>query len=219
MADIENPVIFSVSTKQLLDDVRNNQAFNHTMWSSEELLSIRTEARHHYFNAQKGKCAFCKQSLSLKSSFNCQVEHIVPKSLHPEYIFTAENLCVICADCNEIKREQETLNAVPETIKQKTKRKKYPRSSNAFLIIHPHFDNYDDHILIVNGLYVDRGSKKGNFTIGACNLNRRLAKFGWEPEIVDDAVLMNEMNLYLKEKGELKRIRHLTNIKAHLSNM
>ncbi|MEN7547353.1 HNH endonuclease [Rapidithrix thailandica] len=219
MADIETPISFSSETLEFIKSIDIDNDFSHEDWGNDEYMSIRKEARNFYRIEQKGNCAYCRGPVSMKSASNCQVEHIVPKSLHKEFAFTPKNLCVVCADCNEIKREQETIGDIKETLKTPRKVKKYPRSSGAFLIVHPHFDNYADHILIVNGLYVDKSSKKGNFTIGTCNLNRRLAEFGWESDILDDSELMNEMNSYITETSQVKRTKSLNKIKAQLFNI
>ncbi len=219
MADIENEVKFSKTTKALIKQFEESSVLSYQNWGDKEFLPIRSEARKHYRQEQNGKCAFCKEPVSIRSASNCQVEHIVPKSLHEDYIFTPKNLCVICADCNEIKREQETLGIIPDTFSSNKKKKLYPRASSAFKIVHPHIDDYDEHILIVNGLYVDKGSKKGNFTIGACNLNRRLAEFGYDPEIIDEDNLIDDMNNFIDEKDSVKRAKTLNKIKNELFNI
>lgn len=190
--------------------------FSHVSWGDDDLEEVRKEIRDFYKYQQKGVCSYCRQPVSLISVANCHVEHIAPKSLHLDFIFNPKNLCVICADCNQIKRNQETLGDIPETIKNVSGRKRYPISSGAFKIVHPHFDNYDDHIVIVNGCYIDKGSKKGNFTIGACNLNRKLGVFGWEPIIINDEKLTSDMNSYIEEKDPEVRKKHLSNIKKQL---
>ena len=215
MADITSCIEYSKETKASIKK-KESSHFNHTNWGDDDLLEVRKEIRKFYRTKQKGICAFCKQTVSLISASNCHIEHIVPKSLHLEYIFTPKNLCVICADCNQIKRDQETLNEIPQTMNKSDSRKKYPKSGNGFYIVHPHFDNYDDHILIINGYYIDKSSKKGNFTIGACNLNRKLAEFGWEPEFVNDSVIIDEMNSFIDETDSLKRTNHLNNIRNQL---
>jgi hypothetical protein len=123
---------------------------------------------------------------------------------------------VICADCNEIKRGQETLNQVVDNVIKGKDRKAYPRTTNAFLIYHPHFDKYEDHIEIVgNYFYVDK-TKKGHFTIGACRLNRKLYEFGWQREIVDESKIVQIMNDFLKEKNIIKRAHLLKKIQNQI---
>jgi uncharacterized protein (TIGR02646 family) len=208
-------LLFSKKSEETIN-LRLLNPFSYSNWSDECLQEVRKEIRDFYKHHQRGVCSYCKQAISLVSVANCHIEHIVPKSLHSDFIFTPKNLCVICADCNQIKRDQETLGEIPETMTKASSRKRYPTSSSAFKIVHPHFDDYDDHILIINGCYIDKGSKKGNFTIGACNLNRKLAVFGWEPEIVDDDKITNEMSLYIDEKDPEKRKTRLGNIKKQL---
>jgi len=145
---------------------------------------LRSAIRRFYRSEQVGICSYCRGQVSISSAANCHVEHIVPKSLYIDFIFEEKNFCVICADCNTIKRDQETTGDVPDTVVNGKKRKQYPRSSNAFHIVHPHFDNWNDHIELFEVFYVDK-TAKGHFTIGACVLNRRLREFGWEKEITD----------------------------------
>ncbi|SHK31442.1 HNH endonuclease [Epilithonimonas mollis] len=184
-------------------------------WDCDENLTLRCEIREYYRRQQKGICSYCKQVVSIVYATNCHVEHIAPKSLHPEYIFEPQNLCVICSECNQIKRNQETIGTISNTIRKKYK-KKYPDKSEDFYIVHPHFDNYDDHIIIVNGLYIDKDSAKGNFTIGACRLNRRLGLVGWELEVVDEPDLINDFNNFIDEKNSLKKYSILDKIKKKL---
>ncbi len=215
MADISSSINISKDSQNVIDE-RLKSSFSYSNWSDDDLAIVRKEIRDFYRNEQKGICSYCRQSVSLVSALNCHVEHIVPKSLHLDFIFTPKNLCVICADCNQIKKEQETLGQIPQTMTKANSRKRYPTSSGAFKIVHPHFDNYEDHILVLNGYYIDKGSKKGNFTIGACNLNRKLGAFGWEPEITNDKELINNMNAYIEEDDSLRRAKLLSNLKKKL---
>tara|TARA_Y100000588_G_C14208168_1_gene905536 strand:+ start:428 stop:1081 length:654 start_codon:yes stop_codon:yes gene_type:complete len=215
MADIENSIVYSPEIKSTLNSKINDASFNHRNWGDDDLNKVRKEIRDFYKNEQKGVCSFCKQNLSLVSAMNCTVEHIVPKSLHLEYIFTEKNLCVICADCNHIKREQETLCEIPQTLKDSKSRKQYPRSSNAFKIIHPHFDTYEDHILISNGFYIDK-TKKGHFTIGACRLNRKLYEFD-KDETLQEAKASEMMNEFLDEDDFFRRRKKLEELKKYLN--
>lgn len=215
MSDINNTVVFSASHEAVIDAKKAQAGYCHTSWSDSDLEAIRCHIRDFYKFEQVGKCAFCKQNVSTTSALNCHVEHVVPKSKHIDFMFTPKNLCVICADCNQIKREQETLGTIPNTIKRASRIRQYPRSSNAFKIVHPHFDIYDEHILVVNGYYLDK-TTKGHFTIGACKLNRRLHEFGWEITNIDDDKVSETMNKYLEEKDPIKRVAYLYNLKRQI---
>ena len=95
---------------------------------------------------------------------NLQKDHIVPKIPHLEWMFLPENLCVTCDKCNNNKSDIETL--VDESVVE------YPFESSAFKIIHPFFDNYSEHIEIVDDLVYKAKTEKGKFTINTCKLFR-----------------------------------------------
>jgi len=208
MADINLSIDYS---KESISTIKNKTIppFNHNNWGDDDLLGVRKEIRAFYRKQQKGICYYCKQTVSITYSSNCHIEHIVPKGKHLDFIFTPKNLCVSCAECNLIKGEQEVLKK-PSTVIR------YPRSSGAFKLVHPHFDEYDKHIRIINGYYIDKGSKKGNFTIGLCNLNRKLGELGWEPEITNEADLIQDMNGFIDEKDSIKRAKKLHKLKDKL---
>lgn len=178
MAEIKNAVIFNESQNQLIFDVTSDPTFKHSDWNKEalskDLSELRSFIRKHYRDEQAGKCAYCRKDVSLVSALNCHVEHIVPKSLHDKYMFLPKNLCVVCADCNQIKKDKETL-----TLNQKGQtRSRYPAVSSGFHIVHPHFDNYEEHIDINRECwYIDK-TLKGHFTIGVCKLNQRCGDYG-----------------------------------------
>lgn len=214
MADISNPYVFSEDFANRLKEKFSKSGVTHTNWQDEEISDIRSKIREYYRTEQKAKCAYCKQTVSLTSASNCQVEHIVSKSKYLDFIAEPKNLCVICADCNEIKRNQEILNEVPDvTIKSTIRR--YPRTSNSFKIVHPHFDNYDEHLLIINGFYFDKTSKGGH-TILFCKLNRKLHKLGYEYLEFSDIELIQIMRAYINEKDSIRKNQTLKRLREML---
>jgi len=184
MPDINVPYDFTVGESSLISSKMADADFKHTNWGDEDLLEIRKKIRDHYRTEQLGVCSFCRNTVSLQSTLNSHVEHIAPKSLYRNFMFEPKNLCVICADCNAIKRDQEVMQEMPNTVVNGGSRRLYPRSSNAFKIVHPFFDDYDKHIVQLDSLYFDL-TPKGHFTIGACRLNRFVHQFGWNLELLD----------------------------------
>lgn len=212
MPDIVTPVTFSEAQLIQIEFLLESPLFTFADWDVPELEKLRSHIRNHYRIQQNGICAYCKNPVSLTSAANCQVEHIAPKSKYRSHIFEPLNLCVICADCNTTKREQEVLKTVPDTIKNGATRKKYPRSISAFLIVQPHFDEYDKHIVVVNKTYYLDKTKVGHFTIGACVLNRRLRAFGWEMAY-EDADVAAAAKKYFDTKEPLARSAALRKLK------
>ena len=204
MASIINPINYTNTHAAIIDKKIGDSQLNGKQWSDDDLSEIRSAIRSHYKNEQNGRCAYCKNPISIHSALNCHVEHIAPKSKYPQFIFEPKNLCVICSDCNTIKRNQEVIRAEPDTVVNGATRKQYPRSSSAFLIVHPHFDDWDEHIQGFGKYYVDK-SQKGHFTIGACVLNRHLWEFGWEPPLVNEESMRTAMICYLNETDSVAK--------------
>lgn len=214
MADIVEPVIFSAEIEAVIAGKVGLPEFSHQSWGGEDLQAVRRYIRDHYRSVQVGACAYCKNDVSLQAALNCHVEHIAPKALYKKFMFEPKNLCVICADCNAIKREQEVMEQMPDTVVNGARRKIYPRAASAFKVVHPHFDNYDEHIERFGMLYVDK-SDKGHFTIGICRLNRKLREFGWEAEF-DEADVARAAEDYLAASGQRAKARKLDALKRVL---
>jgi 5-methylcytosine-specific restriction endonuclease McrA len=219
---INNPVRCSTEHTQLIIEKTNDPTFRHSDWGLEELQQLRSYIREHYRREQMGTCAYCKNPLSLSTASNAHVEHIAPKSLYFNFIFEPKNLCVICADCNTIKRDQETFSTPPNTVKplqENRQRKTYPRSSSAFLIVHPHFDNWEDHIQKFGIRYTDI-TDKGAFTINACRLNRFFHKnLNIPEELVSDDDLIRNMKAFIESDSAVARTRILEQLARIISPM
>ena len=205
MPDITTAITYNEALSTTIKQKRVDPQFGPKTWSTDELQGLRTTIRSYYRQVQHGLCAYCKQPVSLQSAANCHVEHIAPKSLYPEFMFEPKNLCVVCADCNEIKRNQEVTATVPDTVKDGPARKRYPRSSAAFKIVHPHFDIYDEHIERIHRFYVDL-TPKGHFTIGACRLNRFVQAHGWTSPAYDEASVAQVMTEWLQATQDTEKV-------------
>ncbi|WOD09862.1 HNH endonuclease domain-containing protein [Pseudomonas sp. NyZ704] len=180
---ITNRYVFSREEMCAIQEVVS-RGFSYRDWGCESLEAIRSSIRRFYRNAQQGLCPYCAKSISLQAAGNAHVEHILPKSLFPNFIFESKNLCVICADCNTAKNNGNVFNE-DEQDTCKGAAKVYPRSSLRFKIVHPHIDQYTDHIVKAGIFYIDK-SVKGHFTIGICKLNMATHRFGHEEAVLDD---------------------------------
>ncbi|EKL9958197.1 hypothetical protein PTB57_005023 [Vibrio parahaemolyticus] len=119
MKDIEKPVTFDTTLKQLIKTHLNDPSFSHSNWGDSDLLPVRTHIRNHYGPLQKYKCYYCREKLSRRSTCNRQVEHIVCKSEYEKFMFEPKNMILICSDCNEIKGSTK--------VTKKEKIKNYPQ--------------------------------------------------------------------------------------------
>ncbi|NDV92875.1 hypothetical protein GTH32_17040 [Alteromonas sp. 345S023] len=212
---INNIIVFTEDENLTIEDKIQSDSFSHCDWGGEDLQPIRSRIRRFYRNEQYGVCAYCKENVSLRSANNAHVEHIAPKSLYARFMFEPKNLCVICADCNEIKRNQEVINGVTDTFASNVIR--YPRSSRAFKIVHPLFDDYDEHILKKGRVYIDK-SAKGAFTIGVCKLNRFFHEFDVDEEFVNDEEIVHQMNEYIDSNSAVQKAGILNRLRDILFN-
>lgn len=197
---IDSPIDYSAESKDLIKSVtdRCSDTLTADVWNYDELEPVKAEVKNHYKIEQNFRCSYCWRKILVKHSATWDTEHIVPRALHPEFIFEPKNLCIACKDCNVAKGDAEVL--VNKT------RKRYPTKSSAFKIVHPHFDNYEEHISIhIDHIYKPK-SDKGKFTIEHCNLLRfSYGHFGFDINLASKPKLIEKMTEYLSETDESRR--------------
>lgn len=142
-------------------------------WESSESFmgTIKGKIRSYFLPIQNNQCCYCKMLKQEKNGKTWNIEHIFPRDLYPQFTFTPENLAISCIECNNFKLAQDVKKNKPPI-------KRYPKTGSNVTIVHPHFDNYDDHIKInrdPDGRIFHtpiNQSKKGRNTIVMCNLFR-----------------------------------------------
>jgi len=160
---ILNSVVYSETSAALVSRYNADTDKASNYWSDVEVTPIRQEIKAHYIREQQHLCCYCGIPDSSTHGLDWDAEHIVPQNRHPEFLFTEVNLGVACRECNQSKRDKETL-ADPSV-------STYPSTSEAFHIVHPHFDEWSDHILRDHLTYASF-TEKGRWTIKECRLTR-----------------------------------------------
>ena len=160
---IARPISYGLASAALVAAYDTGPAKAADRWSDTDVDLTRKEIKQHYIAEQLHLCCYCGLPDPAAHGLDWDVEHIAPRNLHPEFMFTPENLAVACHECNGHKGSKETL-LDPST-------STYPSTADAFLIVHPHFDDWSDHILRDNLAYA-AFTPRGEWTIKACNLNR-----------------------------------------------
>lgn len=141
-------------------------------WSDESLLLLKSEIKQHYLEEQRLRCCYCEQTIQSDNHALWDLEHIACRSTHPQFMLHMQNLAVSCKDCNNSKSTKKVM--VSRAILT------YPARSEAFEIVHPHFDDWNEHILTVLGVIYVPKTEKGKRTIEVCGLLRfALKKTGW----------------------------------------
>lgn len=148
-------------------------------WDRPDVETVRAEVKSFYEREQEFRCCYCQQELLSDHGRVWDAEHVVPRSIVPRFLFEPRNLAVACVDCNSTKRDANTVtrNRRPRT---------YPTTSSDFTIVHPHFDDYDEHIAVFLGKIYSAKSPKGQKTIELCGLMRYAYAFGgWDAGLGD----------------------------------
>jgi hypothetical protein len=192
MPTINNPIVFSPEAVDRISTVSSREHYSHREWSCDDLEVVRCEIRDHYRGEQRANCVYCRKPLSIRSALGAHVEHVASKSVYPNYMFEPLNLCVACPDCNETKAEREVF-ADPVIVGRPPVR--YPTRSDRFRLVHPHFDEYDEHIKHAGDFYLSQ-TPKGAYTIYVCGLDRFLIAFGVTQEILDDLQAISDRHRF-----------------------
>ncbi len=183
------------------------------------LRKLATNAPFSIAEASSGEQAVVISILGIASQIedNCIVCIDEPEiCLHPEwqerYIKLLHSIFSMYSGCQFI-----IATHSPQIVSNLEPENSFPKSSEAFKIVHPHFDNYDEHIEIFGRQYYVDKSIKGCITIQYCKLNRRLHKLGWKKEYVEDAQISGIMNQWLEEKDSTKRHQLLIELQKLLA--
>lgn len=165
-----NLVVYDFDQKRKVkeyDDLKKSEKCG-SFWGAKgdkELTSLKKHIKDFYILNQGYKCVYCRQKIVVKHNSSWDAEHIIPKNTHPQFLFKPENLCISCKDCNGAKLDKNVL--------VNPSRQSFCYDKEAYIIVHPHFDVYDEHIKVVSDslMFLPR-SKKGLYTIESCGLLR-----------------------------------------------
>lgn len=160
-------IVFVNAFKKLSIDIKK------TYWDTKgnkELDEIKKHIKDYYLLAQDYRCPYCHQKITVVHNGAWDTEHIIPKDTHPDFMFDPQNLCISCKDCNGEKSNKNVLT--------NKKAVRLPKKSKNYTIIHPHFDNFEEHIKIIDDtLYFLPKTDKGRKTIEVCGLLRFVYKY------------------------------------------
>jgi hypothetical protein len=188
-----NPITFAGEDANYITSYNgvDHEIWNHT---KGQIVALRHSIRTHYLDEQRFMCAYCRMERKERHGLTWDVEHIIPKSTHPRYLFEPENLALACKECNLSKLNKNVL------VKKIAINAEYPRAPDSFTIIHPHYDTYSDHMEIaVLGkkiLHRPKNRGKGKETFIICDLVRFSYEFSeWEDF---NYAIVKEVSDYIK---------------------
>lgn len=159
---ISNPHVFDTSDSEVID-VLKAEGLAPDVWADERVTLIKKQAKNHYIRQQSFRCCYCDERSATMNNRVWDLEHIVPKAVHPRFMFEPRNLAVSCPDCNNAKSDKETL--VDPSLAN------FPGQAESFKVVHPHFDEWNSHIRR-RGLVFTPLTDRGTWTVKECNLGR-----------------------------------------------
>lgn len=164
-----NPVIYADKLKEFVDCY---DGATYQIWNAVDgvIVELRKHIRNHYLHQQNFMCAYCRIEKKELHGLTWDIEHILAKSKYPSFLFEPQNLAIACKECNAPKDDREILLVKLRNTAE------LPTNTEAYAIVHPHFDRYSDHfeISVVGGRRIYRilNKDKASFTYVACNLMR-----------------------------------------------
>lgn len=142
-------------------------------WDEPSLASLRRAVKQHHMDHEMQRCVYCREEIRDEHAMHWNIDHIVPKSIAPNYTYFSKNLALCCWGCNQAKGAHD-----PRTGRA-AKKGQYPSESGDYKAFHPYFDEWDAHFYKDAGslLIIPRdSSKKAEVTIEVCQLIRIAAR-------------------------------------------
>lgn len=187
----------SLDSTDKINKKMSREGFNGASWSDDDIASVRKEIKEFYIQEQNYTCVYCKQVFKSKYGRVWDVEHIISRESVCEFMFEPLNLCVACPECNQRKGNGKVTNS--------TAKKNLPVGSEQYSIVHPHFDNYQDHIEAIKpGEFYFSKTKKGECTIALCGLNRFYEYGGYTPAVAANDMIFHYASLLSSTDNEDK---------------
>jgi len=194
---IQNAITYSEQAAKVVAAYSSLALKDPNQWDLKENDFIREEIKRYYVSAQGSLCCYCGKPYPADSLRYWDGEHILPKSLYPEFLFEPVNLAVACPICNSWKSHKDILVG--------KRGKKYPKNSAKFSIVHPHFDELWEHVSLYLGFIYSPKTPKGAKTIDMCYLGRFAVELaGWDDRFRLDERFMIAARTVLESKDEAK---------------
>lgn len=183
------PIVFREDERALIETVLSAGGG----WNSPNLDPVRSRIKQFYLQGQQFRCCYCQHENVVQHGRAWDVEHVISRSANAAFMFEPENLAVACIDCNVAKLDADIL-VQP--------RVRFPRTPEAYTIVHPHFDDWNEHFLFGGVVYTPL-TAKGAETLRVCKLWRFYALVGQDALFAQDRryVRLTEQVLFAKTEA------------------
>ncbi|GAA0518313.1 hypothetical protein GCM10009414_29940 [Tatumella terrea] len=136
------------------------------VWKNPKLIDLKNKIKK-YYKDKCVRCCYCQRSFRGEFNLVIDIEHILPKSVFKQYMFTPKNLSIACKRCNMKIKKASMAFIELDFHRRLIFNKKY------YKFIHPNLDVYKKHIMRINVEVGDlaftkynvvNNSEKGSYT-------------------------------------------------------
>jgi len=126
---------------------KESQAGDKTVWkrlgdsTNNKCVALKKLLRERLMSRQEPRCCYCNRWL-LNTAYASPIEHVLPRSVYPQFAVSARNLAIACYDCNDLKKKDDWGKYVRS-------HKQYPGADTTTHFFHPRYHSFDDHITYV----------------------------------------------------------------------
>lgn len=123
---------------------KESQAGDKSVWTrlgnrtNANCIALKELLRDRLKSRQEPRCCYCKRWL-LNTAYASPIEHVLPRSIYPQFAVSARNLAIACYDCNDLKKKDDWGGFSGSPIL-------YPGAEAATHFFHPRYHRFDDHI-------------------------------------------------------------------------
>ena len=165
MLNLNDPVRFTVAEQAFINTTLKPLGKDGWDNNDPQTVAIKHHISEHTIIAQGGRCAYCENVLA---KGDVAIEHIGPKKHYGMFTFEPYNLVSSCTSCNSPVNKGQSKTIVAPVDKN-------AYDANRFTIVHPYFDNPDNHIKYKDDdrIFIDNHncSPRGKETVRLFNWN------------------------------------------------
>lgn len=131
----------SLDISEFKADIDKAIADGGNIWENICLEKFKSKVKQYYRDKLKEQCCYCRKNTHGEFKMVLDIEHVLPKSIFSQYIFSVYNLSVSCKRCNmHIKKDDISFVTDVDTAN------KDGNDTKLYKIIHPNIDEYFTHL-------------------------------------------------------------------------
>jgi len=162
--------LFDFETRKMLRDVMAQDE----PWAANEISNLKRQVKELLKQKQGQTCCYCCRDIQGEFNLVLDLEHVLPKSVYPHYIFTPKNIAVSCKRCNmQFKKKDDDFVVDAFKFQGSNGEIRILFDKDAFLLVHPNLENWEDHLSYTHMQHnrqkisfytIENNSPKGQYT-------------------------------------------------------